>query len=344
MFCMSSAITLVFPHQLFKHHPAVNINRTVYLIEEDLYFNQYRFNKKKIVQHRASLKAYQNHLEKKGIKTFYIEAISSKSKIEILLSNLAGEGLNEIHYADVTDNWLQKHISNAAEKNNIKTVQYNTPYFITDVDEAKRFFANKKSYFQIDFYKHQRQRLGILMDGNKPAGGRWSFDDENRLKFPKGEIVPEINLPKTNVFVQEAITYTEKNFANNYGTTKPPFSKKDGFFPTTFDEAETWLFQFLDDRFTKFGVYEDAMVKEQGVLYHSVLTPMMNTGLLTPKQVIDEALKVAKHKYIPINSVEGFIRQVIGWREYLRVIYELEGSVQRTKNYWGFTRKIPYSF
>ncbi len=100
----------------------------------------------------------------------------------------------------------------------------------------------------------------------------------------------------------------------------------------------------MQHRFAKFGVYEDAMVKEQGMLYHSALSPMLNTGLLTPAQVVDKALDAAIKYDIPLNSLEGFIRQIVGWREYIRIVYEREGSLQRTKNYWGFTRKIPVSF
>ncbi len=194
---MPSSVALVFPHQLFKDHPAILKDRRVYLIEEDLFFNQYHFNKKKIILHRASMKGYQAYLEEKGLKVFYIEARSELSKIEKLLNNLAGKGVTEIYYADVTDNWLEKHISKGIKKNHLKVIKYKSPYFITDLKEAENFFLKRKTYFQTDFYKYQRKRLGILLDGEKPSGGKWSYDEDNRLKFPKGEVVPEIRLPKT---------------------------------------------------------------------------------------------------------------------------------------------------
>lgn len=341
---MSSGITLIFPHQLFRQQPAVREDRIAYLVEEDLFFNQYNFNKKKIILHRASMKAYEKYLNEKNIQTVYIEAASELCKIEDLCNSLVAKGINEIHYTDVTDNWLNRHIKQAAKKHNIKLIIYPTHAFITDLREAKEFFDTIKTYFQADFYKYQRQRLNILMTGNEPLGGRWSFDNENRLKFPKGEIVPDINLPGTNVFVKEANDYTEQHFKKNYGDTLPPFNKRNGFYPTTFEEAESWLDEFLEKRFTKFGIYEDAMVREEPLLYHSALSLLLNIGLLTPQLVLEKALSCVDTHKIPLNSLEGFIRQIIGWREYIRIVYEFEGSKQRTKNYWNFSRKIPPSF
>ena len=100
----------------------------------------------------------------------------------------------------------------------------------------------------------------------------------------------------------------------------------------------------MNNRFEKFGIYEDAIVANEVVLHHAVLTPMLNIGLLQPQQIMDEALAAAKKYNTPLNSVEGFIRQVMGWREFIHILYEREGSKQRTTNYWKFTRKIPDSF
>lgn len=175
----------------------------------------------------------------------------------------------------------------------------------------------------------------------KPIGGKWTFDSDNRSKFPKNEIVPQLNFPLENKFVVEAKKYVAENFNNNYGL---PNTSNKGFYPTTFKESEEWLEEFLQHRFAKFGIYEDAIVAKENYLYHSILTPMLNIGLLNPQQIIEATLKYAAEHDIPLNSLEGFIRQIIGWREFIRIIYELEGSKQRTTNYWKFTRKIPASF
>ena len=114
--------------------------------------------------------------------------------------------------------------------------------------------------------------------------------------------------------------------------------------PTSHEEAEAWLNQFLAIRFKEFGPYEDAVVKEFSVLHHSLLSPLINCGLLNPLNVIQHSMKYYREKNIPINSCEGFIRQIIGWREFIRGVYVAKGSQERTTNFWGFSRKIPNSF
>ena len=137
----------------------------------------------------------------------------------------------------------------------------------------------------------------------------------------------------------EAIEYVQQHFGKNYGTinNKPLFA-------INFKDTEDWLTEFLQQRFEKFGIYEDAIVANEPVLHHSILSPMLNIGLINPHQIIDQAIAYAQKNNIPLNSLEGFVRQIMGWREFIRIVYELEGSKQRTKNYWKFTRKIPKSF
>jgi deoxyribodipyrimidine photolyase-related protein len=115
-------------------------------------------------------------------------------------------------------------------------------------------------------------------------------------------------------------------------------------YPVTFQASTQWLDEFLERRFEDFGAFEDAILTQESVLHHSVLSPLLNVGLLTPQYVIEHSLRYASANGIPMNSVEGFVRQIIGWREFVRAVYEAQGSRQRTTNYWGFTRKIPPSF
>ena len=136
----------------------------------------------------------------------------------------------------------------------------------------------------------------------------------------------------------------DKYYPDNYGNTASPFGNIGGFYPVTHKQAGLWLQDFLKHRFQKFGVYEDAMVTGETFLYHSILSPLINTGLLDPQEVIDKTLDYAAENDIPLNSLEGFIRQVMGWREFIHLVYEREGVKQRTKNYWGFKRHIPKTF
>jgi deoxyribodipyrimidine photolyase-related protein len=217
---------------------------------------------------------------------------------------------------------------------------YDTNNFLTSIQSAAEYFSTKKNYFQTDFYIWQRKQKNILLDqAGKPLGGKWTFDADNRQRFPKKEKAPVLVLPATNKYVEEARKYVHKNFVNNYGAAYNPC-----LFAVTFDDAEKWLDDFLQYRFEKFGVYEDAIVSAETVLNHAVLTPMLNIGLLQPQQIIDKAIQAAVTYNIPLNSAEGFIRQIIGWREFIRIVYEREGSKQRTTNYWKFKRRIPACF
>jgi deoxyribodipyrimidine photolyase-related protein len=148
-----------------------------------------------------------------------------------------------------------------------------------------------------------------------------------------------VHFPDSDVYFEEAVSYVETHFSDHLGELSPY-----PMYPTGFESSRKWLSQFLEYRFAEFGPYEDAIVAENSILNHSVLSPMMNVGLLTPEEVIRATLEFADQNSIPLNSTEGFVRQVMGWREFLRGIYEVKGSYQRTFNYWNFNRKIPASF
>lgn len=336
---------LIFPHQLFKHHPAIKAGRKIVLVEECLFFHQYNFIKQKLILHRASMQFYKTYLEKQSLEVQYIPATDAQCDVRKLIPFLASEGVKEIQYADVVDDWLEKRIKKSVASCHIKAIKHPTPNFLNQLSEVEDFFKLKKTYFQTDFYIWQRKKRNILLTADKQAeGGKWSFDHDNRKKITRGERIPVINFPKENEFVKEACIYVDTNFSKNYGTSDSHIQSENVFFPVTYDEAEKWLEEFLHDRLPMFGVYEDAMVGDESFLYHSSLTPMLNIGLLSSKEIIDRAIAAAGTEKTPLNSLEGFIRQIVGWREYIRIVYEREGSRQRTKNHWGFTRKIPKSF
>jgi len=333
-------VILIFPHQLFEKHPALTKDRFVYLVEENLFFKQYKFHKQKLVFHRASMKFYKEYLVSKNYKVKYVESESNLSDIRKLIKHLKKKGFSEIHFADVVDNWLEKRIFEAAKSNGIKIKVYDSLGFINSREEIKKYFNSKKNYSQTSFYMEQRKNLDLLIDDDgKPIGGKWTYDSENRKKYPAKKIPPQITFPEQNEFVKEAIKYVNKDFSQNYGSVSEEF-----IYPTTFNESKKWFNQFLEKRFSEFGPYEDAIVAEETILHHSLLSPLINSGLLTPEYVIDKTIKFADRNEIPINSLEGFLRQIIGWREFIRGIYEVDGSKQRTTNYWNFKRKIPKSF
>ncbi len=330
--------TIIFPHQLFEENPAVLPNAEVFLVEEFLFFKQFNFHRQKLKYHRATMKFYENYLREKGLKVTYIESNQQLADVRNLMTHLIEQGFTEIHFCDVTDNWLEKRIKSFAEK--VTLHEYKTPMFLNSKEELETYFGSKKHYFQTDFYTKQRKERGILIDADfKPVGGKWTFDTENRLKYPKGKVPPKVEFPSENEFVKEAESYVKANFDNNYGELNSKF-----VYPTTHAESRNWLQQFLGNRFLEFGEYEDALVANEQILHHSLLTPMMNVGLITPQEVIDTMLKFAEENNISLNSLEGFIRQIIGWREFIRGVYEIAGTKERTMNFWKFKRKIPESF
>lgn len=330
---------IIFPHHLFKENPALDNCDTVYLVEETLFFNQYAFHKQKLVLHRASMKWYEHFLKKNNVAVTYIEAGNRLADIRKLISHLSEQGIDTVHVCEPADDWLNRRLQKACTGNNLTLHKYPGPGFLNSTEEGALLFRGKKTYFQTAFYIQQRkQRKLLLTKKGEPEGGQWTFDKENRKRLPKGKVAPVLNFAAENEYTAEAIQYVEKQFPDNYGSSSP------FFYPVTFDAASGWLDDFLQNRFRDFGVYEDAVIAAEQFLHHSVLTPALNTGLITPQQVLDRTLAFAAAKNIPLNSTEGFIRQITGWREFIKIVYSLEGSKQRSTNYWGFTKKIPPAF
>jgi deoxyribodipyrimidine photolyase-related protein len=337
---MANAVTIIFPHQLFQNHPALQKGRVIYLAEEWLFFRQYNFHKQKLVLHRASMRFYENWLQQNEFTVNYIETGVKENDCRQLIAALAKQKITDVHIAAPADEWLLKRMQHACSENKITLHIYSSPNFLNTSESVADYFSKKKTYFQTDFYTWQRKQQNILLEADgKPLGGKWTFDADNRQKFPKKEKAPVLELPKENNYVIEAKKYVQKYFPENYGTVNIPC-----LFVVTFVDAEKWLDDFLKNRFEKFGIYEDAIVAKEPVLHHSVLTPMLNIGLLQPQQIIDKALTAATNYTIPLNSLEGFIRQIMGWREFIHIVYEREGNKQRTTNYWKFKRKIPAAF
>ncbi|PNW28840.1 cryptochrome/photolyase family protein [Formosa algae] len=336
------SINLIFPHQLFQESPLFEIDAPMYLIEEYLFFKQYPFHKQKIAFHRATMTCYEDFLlTEKKFKVHYIDAIDNLSDIRKLIPVLKEQGIQHINYIDPTDNWLQKRIEQGCSKHNISTTMLPSPLFINTKEELSVFFkSDKKKYHQTTFYTEERKKRHILIDADgQPTGGKWTFDAENRKKYPAKKTPPSIQFPETDQYYVNAVKYVNKHFENHLGHLT-----EYQLYPTNFKITKDWLHQFFEQRFMEFGIYEDAIVAENSILNHSVLTPMLNIGLITPKEVINACLSYTKKHNIPINSTEGFVRQIIGWREFIRGVYETRGSEERTTNFWAFKKKIPTSF
>ncbi len=334
---MTSA-RLVFPHQLFVEHLEVEPGTLLVLVEPDLFFRQLRFHRHKLVLHRAGLRAFRDRLEAAGLDTAYVETSAEASSDDRLRELLLEHEVTHVEVYDVVDDWLERDVRRACDQAGAELTVLVTPAFLTSREEIDETFARVRNPRMQHFYERQRRRLDLLMDGDRPAGGRWSFDTENRKKLPKGTPVPELTWPEPTSHVEDAIAWVGKEFPENPGDL-------DAFvWPTTHEQAEQWLDQFLTERFADFGPYEDAIAADEPWLFHSAISPALNTGLLDPRVVVERAVRHAEEHDVDLPSVEGFVRQVIGWREYMRASYVVHGRSMRTRNLLGLTRELDASW
>ena len=334
-----NTINIIFPHQLFKENPLLKEKGEFYLVEEPLYFQYFKFHVQKLILHRSSMKFYHDFLLKKNKNVIYIDFSNLNSDVRKLIPYLKKQGCQKINYIDTHDNYLERRLSQTTKNQKIQLCKIESPMFFNSSLDLETFFdSKKKKFYQTSFYISQRKKLKILIDSKEsPIGGKWSFDTDNRKKYPKEKAPPKVAELVVDDFFREALSYIKKNFKSNPGIfiDKP-------IYPHNHELADEWLNLFLTDRLSDFGTYEDAMVQNESFLNHSVLSPLLNCGLITPKQIINKVL-LFKDKY-PLNSIEGFIRQIIGWREFIRGVYHVKGSVERTTNFFKFNRKIPSSF
>lgn len=328
-------IGLIFPNQLYKKSELLDQCEIVYLIEHPLFFGEKRyisnFHKNKLVLHRASMKYFYDH-----------EIKVSKHYVEYDLDNLESVfkriSKNKIFIYEPKDFLLNKRIKKLANEYEIELKIVPNPGFLTPEEIYKEYFNNHK-YFMTPFYVEQRKRLNILVDkNNKPLHGKWTFDTENRLKLPKNLMIPEIKFFGNNEYVKDAKNYVEKNFPENLGTS-------DNFiFPINHKEAQQALMNFLEERLNNFGPYEDAMKIDSTFNFHSVLSSSINIGIITAEEVVKETLEYAKNNKVNFPSLEGFIRQIIGWREFMMIVYERDGVKERNSNFFKHSIKLPKSF
>lgn len=312
------------------------------LLEDTLFFGDARyparFHKQKLILHRASMKAYAHELSQQGYRVAYKEYDEAQNT-QSLLRQLAAEGCRSVRYADPVDDVLERRLRRGSEQFGITPHSVPSPQFLTDLEWGMAATGRKAPFRMSTFYTAQRRRLRILVsvDG-KPTGGTWSLDAENRQKWPRNRTPPPQPRADGSAWVDEATRYVEQRFSEHPGLSQ-------GFaYPVTHAQAQEWLQRFVAERLVGFGTYEDAIVADADVLHHSVLTPMLNIGLLTPQEVIDTVLQAAFEHPVPLNDVEGFVRQIIGWREFMMIMYRRIGVEQRNANFWGHDRALPTSF
>lgn len=269
----------------------------------------------------SSARHFAAALEDEG---FTVEYVKSKTTIDGLKQVQKKYGKLPIYCAEPSS------FRQFSELKNFGVNFIQNDFFLTSRELFRSWASAQKSYLMENFYRKQRVRLNVLVDGNKPLGGEWNFDKENRLPPPKNYQWPPYlthDRDEIDLVVATELDYQPKKY-----------------WATTRSGAKKQLDYFLKHHFANFGPYEDAVTTENWALHHSLLSPYINNGLLHPTEVIKAALKRFEKGDIPIASAEAFVRQIIGWREYVNGMYWYLGEEYRNNNQLTATQELPAFF
>jgi deoxyribodipyrimidine photolyase-related protein len=337
------SVAIILGNQLF---PVAYLKawkvKTVFMAEDDGLCTHFKYHKHKLVLFLAAMREYARLLVAEGFDVHYVSLAQQphpQPYEEKLRRFLKPKGSCALHAFEIEDKFMEQRLGDFAKNEGHSLEIHETPMFLTPRAAFKEYLAAKKRPFMRTFYEWQRRRLRILIDPDEqPVGGKWSFDTENRKKLGKDVNVPAVPRRPSSVIVNEVSELVTKRFPEHPGDVA------DFMFPVTREAALQQLDSFLAERFRDFGEFEDAISQRSDFIFHSVLTPALNLGLLTPEEVVARALRFAEKKRIPLNSLEGFIRQVIGWREFIRGIYQNYSLEQDRRNFFKHDRRLNRSW
>lgn len=288
------------------------------------------YHKQKLVLLYSAMRHFRLALEARGFEVFYAQTDTFEQGFAAYFEQFGNVKLEVMQPAEFgVAEQLEQLVQQLGGQ---LEVTENSLWLSTQSDWA-RYAKGKNSYRMEFFYRQMRQKTNWLMDGNQPIGGQWNFDSENRQVPPKGHVFPAPLVFVPDEITQETIQFVEQHFADHFGDLAV-FN-----WVVTREQALNALQRFLEHRLALFGAYEDAMVESEAHLYHSLLSPALNLGLLSAKEVCLAALEYQGR--VPLASLEGFIRQILGWREFMRHIYNTFMPEFRETNYFGFTTELP---
>ena len=333
-------LLLILGNQLF---PLEYIEKTkvkkIFMVEDFSLTTYQKHHKLKILMFLWSMRQYRDQLVKNGFIVYY-NSINDKNFRDTyenkLLKILKDEKVRTISYFEIEDHFFEDRFNKFVSDNNLETKLFQSPMFLNSRSQFVEFAKTQKSLIKMaSFYQKMRIKMSILIDNNKkPIGGKWSFDEENRKK-----ISGKIKIPKVPINTEDQRINNLKHKINVLFRDHPG-SADYLWMPTNREEALKWMEIFFQNKFHDFGTYEDAIIDNNNFLYHSALSPIINMGLLTPKEIVEKAINFSKKNSIPLNSLEGFIRQIIGWREFIRGIYHYKGKEEKKLNFWQHNRKL----
>lgn len=292
----------------------------------------------KVVGIFSAMRQFATALKSQGHKVIYHKILKSREieLIDILNSICVKESVYNLQF-QAPDEFRMLQNLQSLKKKGCQISFSSTEHFISTPKDFQETFAGKKTFLMESFYRKLRIKTGILMQGDQPKGGKWNYDNLNRKKIPKNHTIPEPFLPSTNV----TEVYKEVLQAN-LPTIGSMGDSKNFFWPTNTNQALAIFDFWLEHQFQFFGDYQDAMTVSNWSLYHSRISFALNTKMLDPLTICRRAESYfEENEHIPINAAEGFIRQILGWREYMRGIYWERMPEFGDENFFDHTKKLP---
>ena len=333
-------LLLILGNQLF---PIEHIKKTkvkkVFMAEDFGLTTYHKHHKLKILMFLWAMRQYRDELVENGYTVYYYSIEDKNFNISYedkLLAAIKKYKIEKINYFEIEDHFFEDIFNRFIIKNKIKTKLIQNPMFLLSRAEFIEFAHTQKNLIRMaSFYQKMRIKMSILIDENtRPIGGKWSYDEENRKKIPLNIAIPEKPYLINNYDINDLKNKINLIFKDHPGSVDYLWM------PTNRQEALKWMDKFFKTKFHNFGIYEDAIIDNNNFLFHSALSPIVNMGLLTPDEIIQKAVKFSKQESIPLNSLEGFIRQIIGWREFIRGIYHYKGREEKKSNFWQHNRRL----
>lgn len=327
---------LILGDQLFPVSFFDNFNSSTVFMAEDLGLcTHYKYHKHKIAFFLTSMRNYRDELRSKG-HTVHYENFSDEKFVKRLESFLKSGKYEKLSYVEIDDKFFEKEILSLGKKLKIELESIEGPKFLYSRKVFENYLKLHPKPFMKSFYERARKRDEILLEKkDKPLGGKWSFDFENRKAPPKELEVKSPPKHNPGEHFDAVRKIVDENFSDH------PGDLDDFWLATSRRSALADLNHFVKFNLRDFGDYQDAITNRDPFLFHSILSPYINIGFLTPKEVIDKVLiEYEAGKDLSLHSVEGFIRQVMGWREFVRGIYQNFSDQEEKTNFFEHKGKL----
>jgi deoxyribodipyrimidine photolyase-related protein len=336
------AVRIVLRDQLSKKLASLkNTDKkkdVVLMVENIADFTNVKHHKKKIAFILSSMRHFYAELIEEGYTVVYKALDESEPsgclKTE-LLSLLGNKHFSKVYVTHPSEYHLLKEIQSWEQELSVPLIILEDDRFLCSLKEFQGWAKNKKTLRMEFFYREMRKKYNFLMQGDFPVGGQWNYDDQNRMS-PKSDLkIPDPWQSQPDQITKNVLCFVEKTFSDHFGDLEP-FN-----FAVTALDAQKALKLFIKERLVSFGDYQDAMIEGDPWMYHSHLSFYMNIGLLSPMDCIQAVENCYYTGQSPLNAVEGFIRQILGWREYVRGIYWLKMPKYKDLNFFNALRPLP---